>query len=104
MSHASLKDPIGRIRWVGRIEAVSFLFLLGVAMPMKYLADQEIWVKVTGMAHGVLFLLLLLLVGIAWLEKCIPLKTAAMVMGASLLPFGPFVVDSRLAKRETDAG
>ncbi|GAA5482214.1 DUF3817 domain-containing protein [Haloferula sargassicola] len=102
MPHASLHDPIGRIRLVGRIEAVSFLFLLGVAMPMKYYAHQPEWVRVAGMVHGGLFLGLLLLVGIAWLEKKLPFRSAAMVMVASVLPFGPFVIDRRLEKRESE--
>ena len=71
-------------------------------MPMKYLAQQPDWVRVGGMIHGVLFLLLLLLVGIAWLEKKLSFGWAAAVMGASLLPFGPFFIDPRLAKLEVE--
>lgn len=102
MMKASLLDPIGRIRLVGRIEAVSFLFLLGVAVPMKYAAGRDEWVSVAGMIHGVLFILLALLVGIAWLVKDLSFRDAAWVMVASVLPFGPFVIDRRLAKRESE--
>jgi integral membrane protein len=41
----SLQSPIGRVRLLGMIEGVSFLVLLGIAMPLKYLADQPLAVK-----------------------------------------------------------
>src|SRR5690606_39635762 len=52
-----IKSSIGRLRVIGWWEGVSFLVLLGVAMPLKYLAGQPAAVQVVGMAHGVLFLL-----------------------------------------------
>ena len=37
------------------VEGVSFLLLLGVAMPLKYMAGMPMAVKVVGWIHGVLF-------------------------------------------------
>nr|MBJ6878079.1 DUF3817 domain-containing protein [Vibrio cholerae] len=52
-----LSTPIGRLRAIGLIEGISFLLLLFVAMPLKYFAGFATAVKITGMAHGVLFIL-----------------------------------------------
>jgi integral membrane protein len=49
-----------RFLWTGRLEAISFLVLVGVAMPVKYLAGQPGAVRVVGLVHGVLFLAYLL--------------------------------------------
>ena len=43
------------LRLLGNIEGISYLLLLGVAMPMKYYFEMPMAVKITGMAHGVLF-------------------------------------------------
>ena len=47
---------IKTLRILGNIEGVSYLLLLGVAMPMKYFFDLPLAVKIVGMVHGVLFL------------------------------------------------
>ncbi len=43
------------------IEGVSFLILLGIAMPLKYLLGIPEMVKYVGWAHGVLFILYFML-------------------------------------------
>ena len=48
---------IKTLRFVGTLEGISFLLLLGVAMPIKYIWDNPVFVKYIGMGHGVLFLL-----------------------------------------------
>lgn len=94
-----LSTALGRVRLLGLIEGWSFVALIFVAMPLKYLADQPMAVRVVGMAHGVLFLALCAAALQAHLEEAHwPLKrTAAIIIGA-LLPFGPFVVDAKLLK------
>src|SRR5690606_32691484 len=93
-----LKDPLARLRFVGKIEALSYLLLLGVAMPLKYLAGQPLAVRVVGMAHGILIILLGILILQMVLERTWTVKKAAIVLGAALLPFGPFVIDGWLAR------
>jgi integral membrane protein len=89
---------VERLRWVAKIEGVSFLVLLGIAMPLKYAAGLPIAVKIVGWAHGVLFLLFLFSLWNARQRAQLPLGLSALVFVASLLPFGPFVVDGRLAR------
>jgi integral membrane protein len=81
-------------------EGVSFLVLLGVAMPLKYFAGLPQAVKICGWIHGILFLALCFLLLKVTLEERWPLTRAAMVFIAALLPFGPFVIDKRLRHYE----
>lgn len=90
------RDPVGRVRVIGKLEALSFLALLGVAMPLKYAADMPLAVSIVGFLHGVLFMGLCYVTLMAKSELDWPLKRAALIVIAALLPFGPFVIDRRL--------
>ena len=97
-----MKNPIPFLRRVALIEAVSFLVLLGIAMPLKYLAGQPLAVKIFGWAHGILFVVF----GFALLRALLvarwPIGRAATVFIAALLPFGPFVIDRRMRDYEAE--
>ncbi|MES2697058.1 MAG: DUF3817 domain-containing protein [Verrucomicrobiota bacterium] len=96
----NLSTSIGRLRFIGFWEGVSFLVLLLIAMPLKYFADWPLGVRVVGMAHGVLFLLYVLAAWHAAVDRDWPLKRTALVLIASLLPAGPFVVDAKILRDE----
>jgi integral membrane protein len=87
---------INHLRVVGKIEGVSYLFLLGVAMPLKHFAGLPLAVKLAGWAHGLLFVVFVIVLVIAMLRARLSLAHAAWAFIASLLPFGPFVIDRRL--------
>lgn len=91
-----MTDPIiRRFRSWAIAEGWSFLVLLFVAMPLKYLAEWPWGVKVVGWAHGILF--------IGYWVTAIPLFTklkwdAERIVGlglASILPFGTFVMERK---------
>lgn len=88
-----LSTTLGRLRVVGFLEGVSFLVLLGVAMPLKYYWGEPQAVRVVGMAHGVLFIAYVAAAAQAWLEHDWPWQRAALVIAASLVPFGTFYAD-----------
>ncbi len=83
---------------IGVAEAISFLVLLGIAMPLKYLAGMPKAVSVVGMAHGVLFIAYLYFVHECRQAFGWSLKTAALGVISSVLPFGPFIFDNYLKK------
>lgn len=93
---------LSALRLVGRLEAISFLVLLGFAMPMKYLADRPEFVKWIGWAHGVLFVGYAWLVFWAWLKHNWPLARPIQLGIAALVPFGPFLIEKRLEKWEAE--
>ncbi|TAD82831.1 MAG: DUF3817 domain-containing protein [Bacteroidetes bacterium] len=89
---------LNALRRVGTAEGISYLLLLFVAMPLKYLANIPQPVSVIGMAHGVLFVLYVAGLYYAWQAYKLPFKQAALGMVCSMLPFGPFVFDKTLVK------
>ncbi len=91
---ASLKT----LTLVGYLEGTSFLLLLGIAMPLKYMMGIPEGVKYLGMAHGLLFIAyIVILMGTANKVK-MPLWAMPTGVIASVLPFGPFVFDALLKK------
>jgi integral membrane protein len=94
---------IRQLRIVGLIEGVSFLVLLGIAMPLKYLAGMPRAVSVVGMVHGVLFILYALAAFHAWVTARWSLGRGAALVAASVLPFGTFVLDARLRREQNAA-
>lgn len=91
-----MRDPLPMLRWTALTEAVSYLLLLGVAMPLKYAAGMPMWVTVVGMIHGLLFMLLVWLLLRARFEKRWPTARLWLVFAASLVPIWPFFLDRRV--------
>lgn len=83
-------------RLIALLEGLSFVLLLFVAMPLKYLLHQPLAVRVVGMTHGVLFIAYVVLLVQVASEQGWPLRRALLGFVASLLPFGPFVFDRSL--------
>ncbi len=87
-----------QFRLVALAEGVSFLVLLFIAMPMKYLLDLPLAVRVVGSVHGVLFVAFVLaLVRVSFVRRwAVPRSLLAFV--SSIVPFGTFVFDRSLAR------
>jgi integral membrane protein len=89
---------IQSLRVLALWEGVSFLLILFVTMPLKYMADMPEPNKVIGMGHGVLFIAYVAFVILARSEYGFTLKQTFWALVASVLPFGTFVADSRIFK------
>jgi integral membrane protein len=89
-------DPIRDFRWIAIAEGLSFLLLLGIAMPLKYLADMPLMVRIVGSLHGGLFVLYVLAAFRAAHHARWSGRQLIIALVASLLPFGPFVIDHKL--------
>ena len=87
---------IKALRLVGFLEGLSFLLLVFIAMPMKYIWDQPLLVKYVGMGHGVLFIVFLLVLFAVCERQKWSLKMFLLGFIASFLPFGPFFFDHKL--------
>ncbi|MCB0699000.1 MAG: DUF3817 domain-containing protein [Chitinophagales bacterium] len=85
-----------RFRQIAVLEGISYLLLLFIAMPLKYMADIPEAVKYTGWVHGILFVLYAVMLIQVWQEYKWKFGKAALVFIASLLPFAPFYVDRKL--------
>lgn len=82
-------------RIVALLEGISYILLLFIATPVKYFLEDESYVKMLGMPHGVLFIAYIIL---AFLLKT-PMKwsdkTFNIVLLSSILPFGTFYVEKK---------
>ncbi|MEZ4857653.1 MAG: DUF3817 domain-containing protein [Flavobacteriaceae bacterium] len=86
---------IKHFKLISTLEALSFLLLLGIAMPLKYLWGIPEMVQVVGMAHGILFVLY---IGAGYfIKKKLnwPMSTLLIVLLCAVLPFGPFYVERK---------
>ncbi|WP_299185846.1 DUF3817 domain-containing protein [uncultured Psychrobacter sp.] len=83
---------------MGYFEGASFLLLLGIAMPLKYMFGIPEAVKYVGMAHGVLFIGYILVLVFAASKIKMPLWALPAGVLGSFLPFGPFIFDHLLKK------
>ncbi|MHA6484262.1 DUF3817 domain-containing protein [Paenibacillus sp. strain BS8-2] len=95
-----LKTTVGRLRFIGYLEGTSFLLLLLIAMPLKYWADIPEAVAVTGALHGGLFVLYILAAIWATIQYRWSILKLAAACIASVLPFGPFIMDRKLLKND----
>ncbi len=96
----NFKNALGQFRIVAIAEGISFLILLFIAMPLKYMADMPLYVKYTGWLHGVLFISYLVLLVRVKSECDWTLAKTAWALIASLLPFGTFLLDRQLGREE----
>lgn len=82
-------------KWVSILEALSFLLLLLIAMPLKYIFNLPQMVQIVGMAHGILFISYL--VGAIFIYNLLNWKfnTLLLVVACSVIPFGPLYVEKK---------
>lgn len=85
---------------INSIEGYSYLLLLFIAMPMKYVFGYPMAVKIVGMAHGVLFIIFCLLLLQAWKEAKWEFKESVIFFIASLIPFGTFYTKNKIKAYE----
>jgi len=91
-----MKASVPFLRQVALAEAVSYLVLLGIAMPLKYWFHQPWAVKITGMIHGILFVVFCGALLKVLLEARWPFGRAALIFAASFVPLLPFFLDRKL--------
>ena len=98
MTMGKLIVSVKLFKFVAIMEGVSFLILLGIAMPLKYIFGLPATTQVVGMAHGILFIAYVLMVVLIRKQLNWNLKITALALTAAVLPFGPFVVDRKLLR------
>ncbi|WP_462255282.1 DUF3817 domain-containing protein [Ferruginibacter sp.] len=100
MSKEVLLKQLHRFRMVAIAEGISFLVLLGIAMPLKYMLDLPEAVKVVGWIHGALFVTFIYFA----FEIFTSFKKEILWLGkafiASIIPFGTFIFDRELKMEE----
>lgn len=90
-----VNNSVKAFKVISTLEAISFLVLLGIAMPLKHFWDLPQMVQVVGMGHGVLFILYI--TGAIYMKQVLNwnFKTLAIVALCSFLPLGPFYAEKK---------
>ena len=85
-------------RIIALLEGVSYILLLFIATPIKYLANDPQYVKMLGMPHGLLFIAYVILAFLLRTEYKWNTRQFSVVLIASIIPFGTFYVDKKYLK------
>jgi len=86
------------VRLSALLEGISYLLLLGVAMPLKYFAGLPHFVQYIGLAHGILFIWYILSVLFTKAAFKLSYVQTGIALVGSLLPFGTFYADKKIFK------
>lgn len=100
MTNTDLKKLLRRFRMIGIAEGISFLILVLIAMPLKYIFHYPQAVQMFGWAHGVLFVSFIYFAFDVFGSFKKPFSWLAKAGLASVLPFGTFILDRELKKEE----
>jgi integral membrane protein len=75
---------------IGKLEGYSYLALLFIAMPLKYMADLPLAVRIAGSIHGALFVAFVIIILMMVRKKLLTIENALYAFILSLVPFGTF--------------
>ncbi len=96
-----LRSDIGRLRLLGIFEGSSLIFLVFIAVPMKYLFNNPIGSEIVGPIHGVLFLLFVVYTfTVAANHGWNFFKVTWKILLASIIPVGTFYIDRSFLKHQ----
>lgn len=95
----NLKTTIGQLRILAILEGISYVSL-AFTMYLKYSHEMGLPNKIVGMAHGVLFIAYCVWVYTYSKEAKWKMGTIGWSLLASILPFGTFVADAKIFKKE----
>ncbi|CAM2005348.1 DUF3817 domain-containing protein [Acanthopleuribacter pedis] len=93
-----LKSALGQFRIVSLAEGTSYIILLFIAMPLKYMADMPGAVSIVGRIHGFLFIVFMIALLRVWVEADWKMGRALLAFVASIVPFGAFLFEVSLKK------
>ena len=87
-----------RFRLISLIEDISFLILVFIAMPLKYLAGIPLAVKIAGMTHGILFILFIIALIMAYKKYSWNNSLTFKLFVYSIIPFGFILIEKTIMK------
>ena len=82
-----IEKDLKKLKIINTIEGISFVLLLFVAMPLKYMGGILIATKIAGMIHGLLFIGLILMLVNTAIEHKFSKKLSFIIFIASIIPF-----------------
>jgi len=92
-------SELKKFKLINKIEGISYLILLFVAMPLKYYFGYPIATKIVGMIHGLLVIAFVYQLIEAKKEAGLSTQEAIKYFILSLIPFGSFYTDKLLDRK-----
>jgi integral membrane protein len=83
---------------IGKLEGYSYLLLLFIAMPLKYIFKMPKYVLVAGYLHGILFVGFMILLSLMFFKVKLDFKKSALAFLLSLVPFGTFYLKKLIVR------
>ncbi len=94
------KNTFSIFRKIAWIEGISYLVLLFIAMPMKYMLDMPLAVRIVGSLHGFLFVAFIIWMVLVCIKYKKNLLWMLKAFVASIIPFGTFYMEKEWKKEE----
>jgi len=95
-----MTNSVKKFGLINTVEGYSYLLLLFIAMPLKYILGFAVAVKIAGMLHGILFIAFIALLVQAWMDVKWSFGETIVFFIASLIPFGTFFTKKRIKNYE----
>jgi integral membrane protein len=99
MGLENVKRALKTLTIVGFVEGISFLLLIFIAMPLKYMLGLPTAVSWIGSIHGFLFLAYITVLIIVIYRLKLSFSYFFLGFIAAIIPFGPFVFDRYIKKK-----
>jgi len=95
-----IKEDVVKFGHINTIEGYSYIILVFIAMPIKYIFAIPLAVKIVGMIHGILFIMFCYYLFKAWKQSKWAFKENIIFFTASLIPFGTFFTKAKIKTYE----
>lgn len=92
------------LRIVSLIEGLSYLILVGIAMPLKYIWEEPQYVRWVGSAHGFLFVAFVAALVVAAVVRRWEIYRPVILFLASMVPFGFIFIEMNLRRDLSESG
>ena len=89
---------VSTFRKIALLEGLSYVILLFIGVPLKYLLNNDWVVKLLGMPHGILFIAYIIFSLILYKKMKWSNLDLIIILSASLIPFGTFYIDRKYLK------
>jgi integral membrane protein len=101
-SPETTEGALFRYRVMAYVVGTLLVLLVCLAVPLKYAADEPTLTHVLGVAHGYLYMALLLTIADLWRRRRFPLSAVVLVALAGTVPFLSFVAERAVTTRVRD--
>jgi len=83
------------LRVIALLEGLSYILLLFIAVPVKYVLEDPQFVKFLGKPHGLLFIAYVIIAIMISSDLKWSKNVLFVVLIASIIPFGAFYIDKK---------